>query len=125
MELVFDRGVDPVHTVHYFYLRELINQIELILNQKPSSTILLDQFNEKFHLIALKGAEELKTSLELIDQNRMSYNEVRYTRLTVHLMLMGRLEKLASEENRELKRNTFRKLSESHQMLNSFVRSVV
>jgi len=97
MEIVFDKGFDAVQDSIYFYLVALSKSIERIMCESKDSQEMIKILNEKFELLFKRLSEEIKFTIECL--TRKSINDIKYTKIVAHLILMNKLRSFFSEKN--------------------------
>lgn len=113
MEMVFDKGVETVHSAHFTYLSELLDKLE---HRKCVN------LNEKFETMI----ERLEKEVDMVARcmNSMSYNELRYSRLASHLLFVMNdsvQAQLATENRQRLDKLLDSKLKDVSTHFNSFL----
>lgn len=113
MEMVFDKGVETVHSAHFIYLYALLGKLE---HRKSTS------LNEKFEIMVERLEKEIDMMARCL--NSMSYNELRYSRLASHLLFImnDSIQAQLTTENRErLDKLLDSKLKDVSTYFNSFL----
>jgi hypothetical protein len=118
---VFDKGVDAVQDTIYFYLVELSKSIEKIMCENRDNQELLKIFNEKFEFLIQRLSDEIKFMIECL--TRKSINDIKYTKIVAHLILMNKLKPFVSEKNRKFHDETLEILDKNKLNLNCFINS--
>jgi hypothetical protein len=132
MEIVFEKEIESVSNVIYFYSSQLVHKLSELMETFNNTeadfdaeilTKIRDFFSRKCKLICDRLANEVKISIELINENRMAYNDVKYTMLVCHVMFLRKLAAYCNDENTANRQIVFNKLLEHSSYLNCYLQS--
>jgi hypothetical protein len=139
MEIVFEKEIESVSNVVYFYSNQLVLVLDKLMRINNNFTIaaadnnssdqtnlanaISECFSDKYNLICDRLANETQTTIELINENKMAYNDVKYTKLVCLMMFLRTLAGYCSKENTKNRQIVFNKLLEHDSYLNCYMKS--
>ena len=129
LDMVFDKGVESIHTVYYYYLVELTRVLDSLLEDFEKARISLEIngkvkafFNEKYAFLIDRLRKELDVSYSCLSIDKMNYNDIRYTKIVTHVMFIQKLKNHSNELNRMECKNILDKFRINSLRLNCFSR---
>lgn len=128
--MVFDKGVESIHFVYYHYLQELTQFLGSILEKrekKYSNDTIQERryfqiFEEKYKFMCERLRNELDIALGYLNNEKMSYNDVRFTKIATHIMFIQSLSKFANESNKLEFENVLEKVKKYDRQINCFIK---
>ena len=127
MEIVFDKGVDAVYSSNYHYLIEIITRIKYLFQSDifVSQPDIQSLFNEKYNYLANRLNIELDSAFKSMNNDNMSYNEIKYSKIVYHLMFFKKLIEYCNKENQILNEEIYLKLIKNRENLNCFMQKFI
>ena len=126
MEIVFDKGVESIHFVYYHYLVVLCQSMKSLLAANNIDTIVNKQIenciNINYAIICDRLSQELDCALDCLSANKMAFNEIRYTKLSTHIMYMQALKENVNKSNRDKFEKVYKDLDLTKSRLNCFMK---
>ena len=89
--MVFDKGVESIHSSYYEYLSQLINKLEALLSKNNISCEIEQIFNEKYKFLCDRLKREVDLALNSLEKTSLAYNEIKFSKIVYHLMFLKRL----------------------------------
>ena len=123
MEVVFDRGIEPVHTSYYIYLNELIHVVESLISRERSPPAITQIFNESYALICQWFQEELEFTIGCTSANQMRFADIKHTKLKGHAEFLNKMAQYATSDNQLTWKKLELQLNATKSVLNCFINS--
>ena len=123
--MVFDRGVDAISNSYYSYSEIICKTLKSLLSNQTtndSNQNSMDLFHAKFKMILDRSESEFTRALNQLDAEQMAYNEIRFTKLSCHLMFLSKLGSNLQDKSIQSALKSFMSRVESEQsLLNCFI----
>jgi hypothetical protein len=80
--------------------------------------------NFEYEFIYERGLNEYKITCDLLNKQKMYFNEIRYTKLVVHFMFISILSKYTDDKNQLKAQEIFSRMKESENQFNCFIDNI-
>lgn len=118
-ELVFDRGVESVQNVNFYFMIDICNLLKTLV-LKTTNQDIISYLNDKYrNIIDLLNNDEIKNAFENL--KKMQFNDVRFTKITFGLKFLKFLNEYVNRENKLNFAKLTSEITKNNQFLNCFV----
>lgn len=118
LEVVFDRGVESIQNNSFYYLIDICNSLNKLLENTETKDIN-DYLNLKYKQIIEALDNEITYAIEQLD--KMLFNDVRYAKMSCCLKFLKQLYLRTSHVNRKAFDSILIRLNCNKHYLNCFV----
>ena len=120
--MVFDKGVESIHFVYYHYLTELTQSLCYFLNKSSNESKLKSQFDQKYKFICDRLRKELDLTFGCLIVEKMSFNDVKYTKIATHMMFVQSLSSYANDTNKLESETVLEMIKKHDRQINCFIK---
>ncbi len=118
-ELVFDRGVESVQNVNFYFMIDICNLLKTLVS-KTTDQYINNYLNDKYrNIIDILNKDELKNAFDNL--KKMQFNDVRFTKITCSLKFLTCLNEYVNRENKLNFANLISDITKNDQYLNCFI----
>jgi len=118
-ELVFDRGVESVQNVNFYFMIDICNLLKTLVS-KTTDQYINNYLNDKYrNIIDILNKDELKNAFDNL--KKMQFNDVRFTKITCSLKFLKCLNQYVNRENKLNFAKLISDITKNDQYLNCFI----
>ncbi len=118
-ELVFDRGVESVQNVNFYFMIDICNLLKTLVS-KTTDQYINNYLNDKYrNIIDILNKDELKNAFDNL--KKMQFNDVRFTKITCSLKFLTCLNEYVNRENKLNFAKLISDITKNDQYLNCFI----
>ena len=117
--------MESIHFVYYQYLIELTQKLRSLLpftTEIQNKEKLRDQFNQEYKFLCDRLRKELELAMSCLNIEKMSFNDVRFTKIATHIMFVESLSEFANDVNKIECENILDKVKTSNRQINCFLK---